>query len=431
MITAINYILNIMTSSVYLLNFAKLGRLLQNDSGRLKYRYIALPYVLSGAAVSFYMSHPETVAFMLSLIVYYSIPFIAALISSRSKLTALYSTLTYLTIDSIAQSIPCIILRAFDISFDREIVTRTTSVIIGIAAYIFMLRTEAAGERFRDSLKLISRKIYVLLLIVLTVIGNLCGNLSSIASLAGKYNRINYFLTAVMVLLFLIIMVSFVFSSISRQYYENISGIMEKAVEQQLEHYEKVGELDEELRRFRHDYRNHMSCLRSLMDEGEYARADEYLRGITKQELIDQSVYFTGNRTADAILSDKNRAAEKLGGSIAFSGSISEKMSPADLCTILSNALDNSVESCGRLSDGGEKQITVECAVIRGVQVMRITNPNLTDSTDTVKPDRSSHGFGLYNIRRTVERLDGHMEIPRRVPEFVLELEVPLDTFTS
>ncbi|WP_443708208.1 GHKL domain-containing protein, partial [Ruminococcus bicirculans (ex Wegman et al. 2014)] len=43
--------------------------------------------------------------------------------------------------------------------------------------------------------------------------------------------------------------------------------------------------------------------------------------------------------------------------------------------------------------------------------------------TETSKADRKNHGFGLSNIRRTVERMDGQMIISSQYPTFVLEIE--------
>ena len=48
------------------------------------------------------------------------------------------------------------------------------------------------------------------------------------------------------------------------------------------------------------------------------------------------------------------------------------------------------------------------------------------NSTETSKHDKDNHGFGLYNIRRAVEKIGGEMKIPKQFPEFILELEFPI-----
>lgn len=92
------------------------------------------------------------------------------------------------------------------------------------------------------------------------------------------------------------------------------------------------------------------------------------------------------------------------------------------------NALDNAIEACEKLSLTDSAVITVKCAVVQNVQVIKLSNPNPDNknSTETSKLDKDNHGFGLYNIRRTVEKLGGEMRIPKQFPEFVLELEFPI-----
>jgi len=59
---------------------------------------------------------------------------------------------------------------------------------------------------------------------------------------------------------------------------------------------------------------------------------------------------------------------------------------------------------------------------------IKISNPTLDNknSTETSKHDKDNHGFGLYNIRRAVEKIGGEMKIPKQFPEFILELEFPI-----
>lgn len=423
----INYILNIVTSIIYLVNISKLQCLLQNDSRRLKYRYIAVPFIIAGIGRSYFLGISSSVQFFILFIIYFSLPFAIAVINSRrSKLTAIYSTLTYLIIDSIVESLACIILRVLLISFDRELTLKSASIIFGAAAYIMMKKNEPTSSRFRESAQLLSKRMYILVLVTLLVIGNLCANMSVVSENISFFNRVNYFLIVILVLLFLMIVVSFVFKSISNRYYENISKVMERTVKQQLEHYEKVSELYKEMREFRHDYKNHMICLQALIEQKDIEQADEYIKKITKQEIVENKNYFTGNHTADAILSDKNRAAEKAGNYIRFSGSISDKINPVDLCTVLSNALDNAVKACGKINSNEALCINIECAVIQNVQVIKISNPNCADLTAAEKRNNDHHGIGLYNIRRTAEMLDGQMVIPQRTPEFILEVEFPI-----
>lgn len=238
-------------------------------------------------------------------------------------------------------------------------------------------------------------------------------------------NNIINFSAVLIVPIFMVLIIYLLFNCISKQYFENISLLMEKQVEQQVEHYKKINKLTDDLREFRHDYKNHMICLQSLLNNKQYDEALSYVKSITNQEILDSNKFFSGNQIADAILTDKNELAQKNNCKIIFDGSVSDEISVSNLCTILSNALDNSIEACSKIDSDETQIIDVKCVASELIQIIRISNPNLDNNavTETSKADRKNHGFGLSNIRRTVERMDGQMIISSQYPTFVLEIE--------
>ena len=408
-------------------NIINIQKLLLNYSENKVTKFLLVPYFILSISCSLFRDKEHPLIFLSSVLLFYSLLFIIQIISSSvSKMKALYITSVYMLIDSIIQSLSLIAVKLIVTTFNRSLIVNTASVIFGFIIFLAIKKANKAENQIRNSVGLLSRKIYFLILLTLLFIGNLCGNMTVDSYESLFNNKINDFLVVISILFLLIVIINFVFKSISKEYYANLSKQMEKAVKQQLKHYEKVNELNEELREFRHDYKNHMICLQAMMESEAYDQAEEYLRNITKQEVIESKNYFSGNRTADAILSDKNETAEKTGCYIKFSGCISDEITPAVLCTILSNALDNAIEACQRLKNDERFCINVECAVIQGVQIIKVCNPNNIDSTESIKADKKHHGFGLYNIRKTVEMLDGQMKIPQKVPEFMLELEFPI-----
>ena len=412
---------------IYLINISSIQKLLNNYKKTTSSIVLSAFFVLVGISSLLFRENGMILPSFICNTVFYLLLFLIQLLNScESKKKGLYITAMYMIADSIIQSLAIIFVDLINDGFNRTLTTNTASVICGLVFYAIIKKASLTANQVRSSAALLSTRIYVLILLSLCIIGILCGNMSVEAYETYFDNKINTVLTAASILLFLIVIISFIFKSISNEYYANLSKLMEKAVKQQLKHYDKVGELNEELREFRHDYKNHMICLQSMMEAKAYQQADEYIRSITKQEIIESTNYFTGNRTADAILSDKHETAEKTGSHIKYSGCISHEINPADLCTILSNALDNAIEACERIGSDDTLYISIECAVIQNIQIIKVSNPNNTDTTVTSKSDREHHGFGLYNIRKTVEMLDGQMKIPQKVPEFILELEFPV-----
>ena len=397
---------------------------------RRKYVTVFLMYLISGIICSWYRNHDNPVIFLTATICYYTFLLIFILLLFKSKrLWSVYISVIVLILDSIFQSIGCILIDLFVQNFDRITVLNISSLIFNIAALILLRALQKSHKnQIINSINLLPKRVYVMILIVLVFIGELCGNMAVESSELFFDNRINSFLTVLTIIAFLTIIISFIFSSISRQYYESISRIMEKQMAGQVEHYQKINKLTDDLREFRHDYKNHMICLQATLEKRQLDEALDYVRSITKQEIIDANKFSSGNQIADSILSEKSESAAYVGSQLKFSGFISDEIPAVDLCTMLSNALDNSIEACEKLSSSDSAIIAVKCAVVQNVQVIKISNPTLDNKnfTETSKLDKDNHGFGLYNIRRTVEKLGGEMKIPKQFPEFILELEFPI-----
>ena len=71
-------------------------------------------------------------------------------------------------------------------------------------------------NQISNRIRLLPKRLYILILIVLVFIGELCGNMAVESSELFFDNKINSFLTVLTIMAFLTIIISFVFSSISR-----------------------------------------------------------------------------------------------------------------------------------------------------------------------------------------------------------------------
>ena len=176
-----------------------------------------------------------------------------------------------------------------------------------------------------------------------------------------------------------------------------------------------------------------MICVQSLLDAKEYSEATEYIKGITLHKTILSRGFSSGNSIADVLLSEKTEWAETVGAEIQFEGIIYESIPPADLCTILSNAIDNAIEACEKIHVNEPKTILIKCSYIKHIQFIDIVNPVSEDIkiinnvVETSKSDKNIHGIGLYNIRRTIEKYDGEFDISCNNKMFVMNIAFKVD----
>ena len=179
-------------------------------------------------------------------------------------------------------------------------------------------------------------------------------------------------------------------------------------------------EEEKQLSGFRHDFKNHMLCLRNLLSMNKNEEAFNYLDCITGTFNTFYPDYSSGNAYADAIIREKLALARaweiRLDTDFIFPSS--DLINPYDLCIILSNALDNALEACQKLTDRNDPpRITAVSCVQRSFLMIEITNPVPHTASPGISPFLSSkedphlHGIGLSNIRDAVERCNGTMDI--------------------
>lgn len=279
---------------------------------------------------------------------------------------------------------------------------------------MLILKQKTDSKKATIILQLIPKRTYVLM--ILSVI---C--LSALTSLVSFHTddlkTKESLLIAIIIILSMIlacIVVSLILNVIAKQHFTVISQMMEKQVELQINHYEDIEKMDAEMRRFRHDYTNHLQSILSLVQMKAYSDAEEYIEKIQKTAYRSGMVmFYSGNKLADAILADKAATLDE-NCKIEYSGIMPTSIENVDLCVILTNSLDNAIEACRKLHS--PCTISVSAGEQQGYFVMLIKNPtaqsdSFYDIPPTTKSEKEQHGMGLYNIESTVKKYNGQMKI--------------------
>lgn len=217
------------------------------------------------------------------------------------------------------------------------------------------------------------------------------------------------------------------------QYYRKINYLNQEYLAIQAKHFEKVRDSDMEMRRLRHDMQNHIMCMNELCRSEKYDELNEYLSHLSVRITEISYVVRTGNEIADAIINEKTVNAQEYNIQINVDGNFRAINIPAiDLCTILSNLLDNAIEAVKKL-DESERDISVSTGVTGNFVLLSIKN-NLSDYIEiqgipeTTKSDRMNHGFGIENAKRAVSKCGGDMKLAcqRTDKSYVFTAEVML-----
>jgi sensor histidine kinase regulating citrate/malate metabolism len=214
-----------------------------------------------------------------------------------------------------------------------------------------------------------------------------------------------------------IILIILLIDSISRRYYENISWLLESQVKRQIKYYEKLEEKNNDLRAFKHDYQNHIQCLKYTLESETTEDALEYIESLNYSFEETKKIFNTGNYIVNALFDEKNIICKKAGITFKHIGAIPMTYIKAvDLCILLFNLLDNAIEACSKITDGEKciKSISDYKSNHLNILIANTVSEHVKIQNNYIistKSDKSNHGFGLINIHRIVKKYDGRMKM--------------------
>ncbi len=196
-------------------------------------------------------------------------------------------------------------------------------------------------------------------------------------------------------------------------------------------HYREVDNMYQQMRGWRHDYRNHIQTMKAYAAAGDLEAINRYLDLLDKDLTTVGTVIKTGNPVADAILNSKISLAKSKQIKVVADAHIplQLKSSEIDLCCIIGNLFDNAIEASEKLPEG-QRVIRVYMDM-RGTQLY-ISFTNLTAGKKLPKDGKrfrstkgKGHGLGLLRIDAIVERLDGYISRNSEDGAFTTEILLP------
>lgn len=195
------------------------------------------------------------------------------------------------------------------------------------------------------------------------------------------------------------------------------SRYLEWQLNHQLKHYSSIEEKNLMLKRYRHDMTNHWVLVNRLIKNNEIDIAEKYSSKMA-EELIgeDNLILDTGNPILDAILTEKIQKANSFNIHISKEIIISKniKIDPIDCCVIFGNILDNAIEACIELDNKRYIEIKLNSKsnmLICKVKNSMNSNKSIKKGYKTTKKDKDTHGFGIMNIKKSIEKYNGYIDI--------------------
>ena len=195
-----------------------------------------------------------------------------------------------------------------------------------------------------------------------------------------------------------------------------IVGI-ESLVEMQRGYYPVIMESVDKALRASHDLRHHVNVIRGLVSSGKQKELMEYTEKYAVESSGMSPFTFCENDVVDVILRHFAILAEREGIRFTVDAAIPETLpiDNADLCTVISNLLENALEACAYISVSGDKSINIIIKQIK--KNLTILVDNSFDGTVKMRRDaimsrkrNNRVGIGLASVRAVAEKYGGGAE---------------------
>ena len=229
--------------------------------------------------------------------------------------------------------------------------------------------------------------------------------------------KTTYFAAIILVIIGIFIqLASVILLFTQRNVYKEKEELTDKYLNEQKNHYEYLENREIETKKFRHDLRSHMELISNLARNHEYDKIDEYIEQMHERIDTFGNLITVQNSIVDAIINQYYARAEQSGVTMEVKGRFPMdcNIDTYDLCTIFSNVLSNALEAT---LETEEKYISVECGYTEKSIIIIVKNSFDAQTKSgnaqwkTRKGNTDYHGYGLENIKDSVERYNGVFDI--------------------
>lgn len=185
-----------------------------------------------------------------------------------------------------------------------------------------------------------------------------------------------------------------------------------------------------ELRRLRHDMKNHLTSLLGMIDSGNDNEARAYIENLLNDGKIIKSgdISRTGNIIVDSLINYKYSKAKELG--IKFTANVfiptELPFKNENIVIILGNLIENAIEACVKV-DKNNRYIRLEMCYEKNMlqiciknRCTGVINKNSSGDIETTKEDKANHGMGLLSIKMAAKEYDGDVLIKNEENEFTV-----------
>lgn len=183
---------------------------------------------------------------------------------------------------------------------------------------------------------------------------------------------------------------------------------------------------------YRHDLRHHVNFLRGALEDGQVNRALDYLGQIQAGVESITPLHFCENETANLLFSAFAERAKQHGIALSVRAELPSALAIPDteLCTVLSNGMENALHAVDAVENDALRKIAVDCRIERNMLLIEITNAYvgvvLMKDGVPISPE-CGHGYGCRSMRAIAEKRKGFCIFRAVDGIFTLRVVLPME----
>lgn len=208
-------------------------------------------------------------------------------------------------------------------------------------------------------------------------------------------------------------------------------ALYDQASDLQYRYYQEMEQKLEDSRKTVHDMKNHLQAMERLYQTGEAEKGRQY--GNDLRQLLNSfsQDYYTDNRVLNIVINDKAERGKMSGVPVACALNQIDLsfMKEMDITTIFANLLDNAIEAA---CEAREPWTKLKADNVRDFIVISVENSTKNSSVlneSRLNSSKEGHqGYGLENVKRALEKYNGHLRIETGENTFKVSLFIPVQT---
>lgn len=240
-----------------------------------------------------------------------------------------------------------------------------------------------------------------------------------------------FFPTAI-ILFYVLFLVAYHAQTQRRMQAELQSSVLERELKQSGTELEALRHMETQTAIYQHDMRHHLTAISGFLSVGDTQQAQQYIQKVQSDVETITPKRFCENELINLLCSSFLTKAERNQVRLSVNARIPKSITISDteLCSLLSNALENALHAAQQMEEQ-ERWVELYCGMKRNNLLIEVKNPygGVVEMQDGVPVSRQAgHGYGCRSILAIAQQHHGHCSFEARGGLFTLQVILPMRT---